>query len=62
MNAIFFGLKRAYHGTLRITRSALASLGLTAARCDLLYALDRGGIFSTPQRELSKNSASARRP
>lgn len=37
MNAIFFGLKRAYHGTLRTTRRALARLGLTPARFDLLY-------------------------
>jgi DNA-binding MarR family transcriptional regulator len=41
MNAIFFGLKRAYHGTLRITRGTLANLGLTAARFDLLYAVRR---------------------
>jgi DNA-binding MarR family transcriptional regulator len=41
MNAIFFGLKRAFHGTLRVTRSMLARLGLTAARFDLLYALPR---------------------
>jgi DNA-binding MarR family transcriptional regulator len=39
MNANFFGLKRAYHGTLRLTRASLARLGLTAARFDLLYAL-----------------------
>ncbi len=39
MNAIFFGLKRAYHGTLRIARSTLALLGLTAARFDMLYAI-----------------------
>ena len=35
MNAIFFGLKRAFHGTLRIARPMLTSLGLTAARFDL---------------------------
>jgi DNA-binding MarR family transcriptional regulator len=39
MHAIFFGLKRAHHGTLRITRRVLAALGLTAARFDLLYAV-----------------------
>ena len=39
MNAIFFGLKRAYHGTLRIARSTLRLLGLTAARLDMLYAI-----------------------
>jgi DNA-binding MarR family transcriptional regulator len=42
MNANFFALKRAYHGTLRITRASLARLGLTAARFDLLYALPHG--------------------
>ena len=39
MHAIFFGLKRAHHGTLRITRDALARMGLTAARFDMLYAI-----------------------
>ncbi len=42
MNANFFGLKRAFHGTLRITRASLARFGLTAARFDLLYALPHG--------------------
>jgi DNA-binding MarR family transcriptional regulator len=45
MNAIFFGLKRAHHGVLRVTRSALARLGLTAARFDLMYAVhERRGV------------------
>ncbi len=39
MHAAFFGLKRAYWGSLRVTRRALATLGLTAARFDLLYVL-----------------------
>jgi DNA-binding MarR family transcriptional regulator len=39
MHAIFFGLKRAHHGTVRITRSVLAKMGLTAARFDMLYAI-----------------------
>jgi DNA-binding MarR family transcriptional regulator len=39
VNAIFFGLKRAFHGTLRVTRSLLVRLGLTAARFDMLYVL-----------------------
>ncbi len=39
MHAIFFGLKRAHHGTLRITRDVLARMGLTAARFDMLYAI-----------------------
>ncbi len=42
MNANFFGLKRAFHSTLRLTRASLARLGLTAARFDLLYALPHG--------------------
>ena len=53
MNGIFFGLKRAYHGTLRVTRHALARLGLTAARFDLLYVVRKGGATLT-QRELRK--------
>jgi DNA-binding MarR family transcriptional regulator len=39
MNAIFFGSKRAFHGVLRVTRRPLGSLGLTAARFDLMFAL-----------------------
>ena len=39
MHAIFFGLKRAHHGTLRITRDVLARMGLTAARFDMLHAI-----------------------
>jgi DNA-binding MarR family transcriptional regulator len=39
MNAIFFGLKRAFHSTLRVTRRMLTQLGLTAARFDMLFAL-----------------------
>jgi DNA-binding MarR family transcriptional regulator len=41
MHRIFFGLKRAHQGTLRITRGVLAALGLTAARFDLLYAVKK---------------------
>jgi len=39
MNAITFGTKRAFHGFLRVTRKPLASMGLTAARFDLLWRL-----------------------
>lgn len=49
MHAIFFGIKRAWHGCLRITRSILAAMGLTAARFDLLYAL-REGLGTTQVR------------
>ena len=52
MNAVFFSLKRAYHGSLRVFRRALASLGLTAARFDLLYiVLKERGLL---QRELQR--------
>jgi DNA-binding MarR family transcriptional regulator len=51
MNTIFFGLKRAYHGTLRLTRRALARLGLTAARFDLLHIVLKHGRFMV-QRDL----------
>ena len=54
MNAIFFGLKRAYHGSLRITRRALARLGLTAARFDLLYAVNESGGRRMLQRDLRR--------
>ncbi len=54
MHCIFFGLKRAHHGTLRITREVLASLGLTAARFDLLYAVrkSRRGIIQSALRRV----------
>jgi hypothetical protein len=54
MHAIFFGLKRAHHGTLCITRSVLAAMGLTAARFDLLYAVmtSREGLAQSALRKL----------
>jgi DNA-binding MarR family transcriptional regulator len=58
MNAIFFGLKRAFHGTLRIARRKLKALGLTSARFDLLYALtddvreDVNGIYQSDLRRV----------
>lgn len=52
MNPIFFGLKRAFHGTLRIGRRSLEALGLTAARFDLLYALtDEGRALEAGTRQ-----------
>jgi DNA-binding MarR family transcriptional regulator len=52
VNAHFFGTKRAFHGILRVMRRPLASFGLTAARYDMLYAIDRSGS-QTHQKELS---------
>ena len=43
MHAVFFDLKRAYHSTLRLTRRLLKRLGLTAARFDLLYIVEKAG-------------------
>jgi DNA-binding MarR family transcriptional regulator len=53
MHVIFFGLKRAFHGTLRVTRYALATLGLTPARFDLLYIVAKEHSI-LPQRELQR--------
>jgi DNA-binding MarR family transcriptional regulator len=39
MNEVAFGVKRAFHGFLRVTRKPLASVGLTPARFDMLYVL-----------------------
>lgn len=41
MNAILFGLKRAFQASIRFTRPAVAAFGLTAARFDMLYAIKR---------------------
>jgi DNA-binding MarR family transcriptional regulator len=39
MNAIFFAMKGAFHGVLRVTRRPLQLCGLTAARFDMMYAV-----------------------
>jgi DNA-binding MarR family transcriptional regulator len=54
MHAIFFGLKRAHHGTLRITRDALGRMGLTAARFDMMYALKLGPKHGSRQSALRR--------
>ena len=60
MHAIIFGTKRAFHAALRVTRKPLHSMGLTAARFDLLSALlsgaEVGGIrgIGTLQSELRR--------
>ena len=59
MNAIAFGAKRAFHGFLRVTRKSLGSVGLTAARFDMMCALLRqpvelGPFYTTSQRELRR--------
>ena len=53
MHAAFFGLKRAYWGSLGTTRKKLTDMGLTAARFDLLYILRSSSwAFPLPQRSL----------
>jgi DNA-binding MarR family transcriptional regulator len=57
MNSVAFGTKRAFHGFLRVTRKALASVGLTAARFDLMQPLlaERGDrAYSLRQSELRR--------
>src|ERR1700759_2656332 len=44
MEPIFFGLKRAYHSTLRVSRPDFKEIGNTPARMDILHALfEHGG-------------------
>jgi DNA-binding MarR family transcriptional regulator len=62
MNAIFFGLKRAFHGTLRIARPMLTSLGLTAARFDLLYALMESGHAVSKYQSRPRKTLGVSRP
>jgi DNA-binding MarR family transcriptional regulator len=50
MNAQFFSAKRAHHGILGFTRKPLARFGLTAARFDMLYAIENGGCFQNALR------------
>ena len=50
MHSLFFGAKRIFHSTLRLTRKQLANRGLTAARFDMLTAI--GQRFRFFQREL----------
>lgn len=52
MHAAFFGLKRAYYATLGLTRRTLHKMGLTAARMDLLYLVNKTRRGPTPQSAL----------
>jgi DNA-binding MarR family transcriptional regulator len=54
MHAVVFGLKRAFHSTLRLTRKTLGKIGLTAARFDLLFALHSRGKPGALQSELRR--------
>ena len=48
MDRIFFGLKRAFHSSLRVARCDFKELGLTAARMDVLVALKRAPGANRP--------------
>lgn len=52
MHCVFFGLKRAYYATLGLTRRTLHKMGLTAARMDVLYLLQKTRRGPTPQSAL----------
>ncbi|HSY24738.1 MAG TPA: MarR family transcriptional regulator [Polyangiaceae bacterium] len=52
MHPVFFGLKRAYYATIGLTRRTLRTMGLTAARMDMLYAIHKKGRYSMLQRDL----------
>jgi DNA-binding MarR family transcriptional regulator len=59
MNGIFFAMKRAFHGVLRVTRRPLQLCGLTAARFDMMYAVLQvqrkpGSPYAPSQRELQQ--------
>jgi DNA-binding MarR family transcriptional regulator len=54
MHEAFFGLKRAYWGSIRTTRKRLTEMGLTAARFDLLYLLIEMPWMPTPQKTIVK--------
>ena len=41
MNCLFFGFKRAFHSTLRVSRIDFKEIQLTPARMDALYAIDQ---------------------
>ncbi len=48
MDRIFFGLKRAFHSSLRVARCDFKELGLTAARMDVLYAVHHARTTNRP--------------
>ena len=52
MNVTCFGIKRAHHAVLRLGREAFASLGLTAARFDMLLAVHAHPTRRMPQRTI----------
>ena len=54
MHAQFFGIKRAFHGTLRIMRRPLLCEGLTAARFDMMWAIYKTPMCRSRQSEVRR--------
>ena len=54
MNTIIFKLKRAFQSSLRVTRPLLTVHGLTAARFDMLYAIELEGRSGLAQSQLRR--------
>jgi DNA-binding MarR family transcriptional regulator len=54
MHTIPFGIKRTFHGFLRITRPWFRHFTLTPARFDLLYAIQRDGRDRKLQSEITR--------
>ncbi len=54
MDAIYFGLKRAYQATLKVGRFILSRIGLTPARFDMIYAIRHSGRTFMTQMELRR--------
>jgi DNA-binding MarR family transcriptional regulator len=61
MNEIALGVKRTFHGFLRITRQRFASVGLTAARFDMLYAVRKHGLAFRREDPVTINQSDLRR-
>ena len=52
MHPVFFGMKRAYYASLGLTRKTLRLMGLTAARMDMLYVINKKPRGVIPQSQL----------
>jgi len=54
MNAVFFGVKRAFQSTLRVTRRWMAKLRMTPARFDMMEAIAgcKGGLWQSELRTI----------
>jgi DNA-binding MarR family transcriptional regulator len=62
MHAVLFSLKRAFQRSVAITRGSFACIGLTPARFDMLYAIDRGVLVQSQlRRELGVSAPTVSR-